>query len=105
MKKQHREFYEKLSGKHQLAHIEHVRLQIILLYPKIEDWAWFVDRVKLICFLIMSNISRMNPNFHLLSVDEKTGIQALERYEQRGPKVKGLENEKNTNMYATAQAR
>ncbi len=31
MKNEHREFYKKLSGKHQLAHIEHVRLQIILL--------------------------------------------------------------------------
>ncbi len=36
----------------------------------------------------------MNPNFHLLSVDEKTGIQALERYEQRGPKSKGFRKRK-----------
>jgi hypothetical protein len=64
------------------------------LYPKIEDWAWFVKRVKLICDLIIRSISKQNPNFHLLSVDEKTGIQALERYEARRPKSRGYKKRK-----------
>jgi transposase len=42
----------------------------------------------------MSSISKQNPNFHLLSVDEKTGIQALERYEERGPKSRGYKKRK-----------
>ncbi len=42
----------------------------------------------------MSSISRKSPNFHLLSIDEKTGIQALERYEERGPKSRGYKKRK-----------
>lgn len=64
------------------------------LYPKIENWDWFVGRVKLICFLILRSVAGQSPNYHLLSVDEKTGIQALERYEERGPKSKGFKKRK-----------
>lgn len=64
------------------------------MYPKIEDWDWFVERVKLICSLILQSIGQQSPNYHLLSVDEKTGIQALERYEERGPKSKGFKKRK-----------
>lgn len=35
--------------------------------------------MNLICNLILQAISLENPNVHLISVDEKTGIQALER--------------------------
>jgi hypothetical protein len=72
------------------------------LYPKIEDWDWFETRVKLICDLIIRSISEQNPNFHFLSIDEKTGIQVLKRYEARGPKVAVIQTENNTNMYDTA---
>jgi len=44
--------------------------------------------------LIIRSIGKQNPNFHFLSVDEKTGIQALERYEERGPKSKGYKKRK-----------
>ena len=44
--------------------------------------------------MIIISISKQNPNFHLLSVDEKTGIQALERYEERGPKSRGYKKRK-----------
>ena len=42
----------------------------------------------------MSSISRKDPNHHVLSIDEKTGIQALERYEERGPKSRGYKKRK-----------
>lgn len=44
--------------------------------------------------MILSSTSKQNPNCHLLSVDEKTGIQALERYEARGPMIKGFKKRK-----------
>ena len=37
-------------------------------------------RVALICELILGAIRRQYPNRHVISVDEKTGIQAIERY-------------------------
>ena len=49
------------------------------MFPKIEDWNAFVVQVSLICNLILQAISLEKPNLHLISVDEKTGIQALER--------------------------
>jgi len=51
------------------------------LFPKIADWKQFVIRVSLICQLIISSIRGDYKNCHLLSVDEKTGIQALNRKE------------------------
>ena len=33
----------------------------------------------MICRLIIGSLTGENPNEHLISVDEKTGIQALER--------------------------
>ena len=51
------------------------------LFPKIANWEQFVIRVSLICQLIISSIKGDCKNRHLVSVDEKTGIQALERKE------------------------
>ncbi len=51
------------------------------MFPKIEDWEQFVIRVSLICQLIICSISGSYKNRHLISVDEKTGIQALDRKE------------------------
>lgn len=57
------------------------------MFPKIEDWEEFTIRVSLICNLIISSISGVYKNLHLLSVDEKTGIQAISRLES--PMKKG----------------
>jgi hypothetical protein len=46
-------------------------------------------RVALICRLISQALEGAGPKLHLVSVDEKTGIQALERVEQRGPLSRG----------------
>ncbi len=51
------------------------------MFPKIASWEQFVIRVSLICQLIISSIRGDYKNVHLVSVDEKTGIQALEREE------------------------
>ncbi len=39
-------------------------------------------------------IEKKDPNVHVLSVDEKTGIQALERYEQRSTQSRGYKKRK-----------
>ncbi|NJO01549.1 MAG: transposase [Bacteroidia bacterium] len=44
-----------------------------------DNWAVFVARVALICQLILRVLMPKKASYHLLSVDEKTGIQALER--------------------------
>jgi transposase len=44
--------------------------------------------------LIINCIEKKNANQHVLSVDEKTGIQALERYEQRSPESRGYKKRK-----------
>lgn len=49
------------------------------MFPEIEDWDLFKQRVELICSLILSCIGGYAPSLHLISIDEKTGIQALER--------------------------
>ncbi len=49
------------------------------MFPKIKNWKAFIKRVELICYLIISAITELKPDEHLFSVDEKTGIQALER--------------------------
>ena len=51
------------------------------LFPKIENWETFVIRVELLCALILQAINMELSNTHLISVDEKTSIQALERKE------------------------
>jgi len=43
----------------------------------------------LICQLILGAIEERHPKRHVLSVDEKTGIQALERLEGKAPESKG----------------
>ena len=46
-------------------------------------------QVALVCQLILEAIKREKPNKHLISVDEKTGIQALERIAEDQPMQKG----------------
>lgn len=59
------------------------------LFPRIKDWSLFVVRVALICQLIMQTIAGSYAKRHLVSVDEKTSIQALERKESTAPFSKG----------------
>lgn len=47
--------------------------------PQIENWPEFVTRVERVCSLILRGVSEAYPHEQLFSVDEKTGIQALER--------------------------
>ncbi len=58
------------------------------LNPKIKDWQVFAGRVQVICTLILEVI-KAGSSKHLISVDEKTGIQALERIHADQPAVKG----------------
>jgi len=44
----------------------------------------------LICNLILESIEGLLPHCHIVSVDEKSGIQALERMQGTSPKSKGL---------------
>ncbi len=62
------------------------------MFPKIKDWAVFALRVSLICHLIIETLKGLHPNRHLVSLDAKTGIQALERKEGRAPLSKGGHN-------------
>ena len=59
------------------------------LFPKIDNWDKFVARVKKICDVIVSSINKEDANVQVISVDEKTGIQAIERKEENAPKSKG----------------
>lgn len=45
--------------------------------------------MEMICQVIIAAVSKRCPNTHVISVDEKTGIQALERLVHRAPKSKG----------------
>jgi len=52
------------------------------MFPKIEDWKEFKKQVRIICQLIMGACNDLTTrDYHLISVDEKPGIQALERKE------------------------
>ena len=59
------------------------------LFPKIKDWKAFVVRVALVCQLILGAVEQCYPKHHVLSVDEKTGIQALQRLQAQAPESKG----------------
>lgn len=59
------------------------------MFPKIANWENFVLRVALICQLILKAIDGAFPKRFLISLDEKTGIQALQRFEQTAPASKG----------------
>lgn len=59
------------------------------MFPNIEDWDAFVIRVALICQLLLKVINGDLPNTHLISVDEKTSIQAIERITPEGDMKKG----------------
>ena len=45
--------------------------------------------MKLICKFILLAVNKSNPNLHVISTDEKTGIQAIERLEERASDSKG----------------
>jgi hypothetical protein len=45
--------------------------------------------VNLVCDFIEMAIEDKDPNLHIFSVDEKTGIQAIERHEASAPQSKG----------------
>ena len=45
--------------------------------------------MSLVCDFITTAVENKDPNLHVLSVDEKTGIQAIERHEATAPKSKG----------------
>lgn len=47
--------------------------------PKISSWPEFTQRVERICTEILHSVSGSGENEYLFSVDEKTGMQALER--------------------------
>lgn len=50
--------------------------------PKIDDWKTFKDQVRVICDLITNSCKGLETsNLNLVSIDEKPGIQALERKE------------------------
>ncbi len=51
-------------------------------------------RVTLVCQLIVESIKGTHARRHVVSVDEKTGIQALSRYEQRASSSKGFKKRK-----------
>lgn len=59
------------------------------LFPKISCWQSFTQKVQLICELIQWVLriaqNEQERDMHLISVDEKTGIQALSRLEGRAP--------------------
>lgn len=51
------------------------------MFPKIADWEVFSKQVSLICDLIIKAASSCCEKTHLVSADEKTGIQAISRVE------------------------
>lgn len=59
------------------------------LFPKIDNWDTFCDRVNLVSDFIETAIENKDPNIHVISVDEKTGIQAIERHQSKAPVNKG----------------
>ena len=59
------------------------------LFPKIDNWGAFVKRVALVCSFILTAVKKSDPNLYVLSLDEKTCIQAIERHESTAPKSKG----------------
>ena len=67
------EFYKKKLQPHKVKN---------WIFPKIEDWNVFKKQVRTICQLIMGACNALiTRDYHLISVDEKPGIQALERRE------------------------
>lgn len=48
----------------------------------------------MICELILTSVGKQDPNLHVFSVDEKTGMQAIEREQGRAPKSKGFQKRK-----------
>ena len=49
------------------------------MFPKIENWDLFKAKVDYICEHIIKAISNDRSDCHIFSVDEKTGLQALQR--------------------------
>jgi transposase len=67
------------------------------LFPKLRDWPSFQARVSAICEAIKAatcseSVASEQPllkPIHVISIDEKTSIQAIEREQQRAPLSKG----------------
>jgi transposase-like protein len=59
------------------------------LFPKIENWEIFIKRVAFVCSFILLATKKKDPNLHVISTDEKTCVQAIERYESQAPQSKG----------------
>lgn len=68
------------------------------MFPKIADWSSFVCQVSLICSLIIEAIDK---KINLVSVDEKTGIQAISRLEVPMSKGKDKRREYEYNRNGT----
>lgn len=49
------------------------------LQPKIEHWEEFVEQTSKICVLLSEAAELSSKGIHVMSTDEKTGIQALQR--------------------------
>ncbi len=60
------------------------------LNPKIDDRQEYEEQAKIICDLYLQAKSLGEKNIHLISTDEKTGIQALERIAETKPMRSGL---------------
>lgn len=60
------------------------------LNPKIEDWDTFADEAGTICDLYVEASALHEAGTHVVSCDEKTGMQALERKHPTKPTRPGL---------------
>jgi len=60
------------------------------LNPQIDDRSQYEDQAKTICNLYQQAQSLDEKQVHLISTDEKTGIQALERIAETKPMLPGL---------------
>lgn len=71
------------------------------MFPKIEDWGAFVKRVERVCGEIREALSIPNGSKCLLTMDEKTGIQALERSQAPMKKKQGKLQESSYTRHGT----
>ena len=63
------------------------------MFPKIDDWDAFKARVAMICDLNIKASTGKLGGKHLVSTDEKTGIQALKRKISRNKETRRMEYE------------
>lgn len=65
--------------------------------PDIEDWAIFKENVTYLCDLLSKATDLAKEGVHLVSVDEKTGMQALERAKDTLPMKEGKTEKRECN--------